>query len=67
MWYNVVMKSSAFEFVVEWIDGMTIPRWETFRTRKEAAAKLREVAANRDNYGLKLVEVWTNAQAVDAK
>lgn len=70
MWYNSGMtpKSKPYQVVVEWtFDTESAPRWDTFRTRKEAVAKLRQLAADPMNYGLKVVEYWTNSHAVEAR
>ncbi len=72
MWYNTgaMKKSTAYEFVTEWTMEDGTPCWVIYRTRKEAAAKLREIAAEayaKGHYGLQIVEKWTPAQAVGAR
>lgn len=66
------MKNKPYQVIVEWarVNESCAQRWETFTgstARKEAAAKLREVAKDPNNVNLRMVEYWNNSQATEAK
>jgi len=69
VWYNRGMKPKPYQVVVEWqeVNQSYYQRWDTFQTRKEAVAKLRELATNPNNANLKVIEYWTASQAVEAR
>jgi len=64
--------SKPYQVIAEWRMSNQSSKecWETFtgsNARKEAVKRLREVAKDLNNFGLRLVEHWTNGAAVEAK
>lgn len=65
-------KTKPYQVIVEWalLNQSCSPKWETHtggNARKEAMAKLREIAADPNNVNPRVTEYWSHSCAVEAK
>lgn len=65
-------RSKPYQVIAEWnvANQNSEQRRETFTgptARREAAMLLSKIAQDRNNFNLKLIEYWTNSDAVEAK